>query len=183
MGYAELHKSQGAARPCKAVPPNAGERGCPSFLSLINGERVVLVTHPSKINYLGHFVFGPLFVLPAFAVPFVVPIGVTGLIPLAAIFLIGAALLGRALVGVFSTVYVVTDRRVVAKQGLIAQSVSEVRVDDIRGVNFSRSIWQAIVGVGNVCIGTAATEGAEIVIRGVPKAKDMVQTINALRSK
>lgn len=163
-----------------AIPPP-----CPSFLNITDGEQIVKVLHQSMMNFLGHYVFGALIIIAGVVGCIVgdfaglgIPVWPIWLI----LFVLGFGLMVIAYVNWYATVYVVTNRRVVAKKGLLALNVTEVWIDDIRGVNFSRGAWQAIFGMGNIAIATAATGGAEIVISGVSQAKDVVNLINSFRN-
>ena len=158
MGYANNSKTHSSAR----VTERASRSGCsvPSFLSLMQNEKVLTVAHPSWMNFLWFVIFGVL------------------LIPL---FFIGVVLLLYALINVKTTSLVVTDRRVVMKTGWLSQSISEVRIGDIRGVNLQQTIWQRIVGTGTIIVGTAATGGAEIVMVGVNNPHAIISCINASR--
>lgn len=131
----------------------------PGFMSLMPGERVVCVTHPSAWNYFWTIVFGVI------------------LIPV----LVGLVMLLYVYVMLKTTAFVVTDKRVVAKTGVFSVNMSEVRIEDVRGVNLSQSLWQRIIDAGTVFVGTAATGGAEIVMNGIASPKQVVASVNAQR--
>lgn len=82
---------------------------------------------------------------------------------------------------VLSTVAVITNYRVITKTGIISTRMKEIRIADIRGINRSRGYWQAIIGVSNLGIGTAATGGTEIEIVGIRNANAMIALINSFR--
>lgn len=123
------------------------------------GERVVCMTHPSAWNYFWTIVFGVI-LIPAF---------------------VGLVMLLYVYVMLKTTAFVVTDKRVVAKTGVFSVNMSEVRIEDIRGVNLRQSLWQRVIGAGTVFVGTAATGGAEIVMNGVASPKQIVASVNAQR--
>ena len=77
------------------------------------------------------------------------------------------------------TCYVVTNFRVIAKTGWLNTKQTQIRIADIRGVNINCTFSQRIHGIGEVAIGTAATGGAEIVMRGVLDPKTFVTAINS----
>ena len=56
-----------------------------------------------------------------------------------------------------------------------------LRILTMRGVNLVQSVWQRIIGVGTIAIGTAATAGAEINMTGIARPQQVVDRINALR--
>ena len=132
----------------------------PSFVSPMSGEELVAETKPTYWNYAGSILLG--LVLLAF-------MGVGLLVWL------------WVLIEVETTHYLATNRRVVAKTGWLSTKLTEVMISDIRGINCNRTLWQRIIGAGDIAIGTAATEGVEIVMRGVVSPDDFIKAINAQR--
>ena len=51
----------------------------------------------------------------------------------------------------------------------------------MRAVNLVQGIWQRIIGVGNIAIGTAASAGTEINIEGIKNPSEVIAKINSLR--
>ena len=98
----------------------------------------------------------------------------------AAILVIFAA---RVALRVYGNKYTFTTQRIVACRGLLSQTISEVRLEDVRGVNISKSIWGRLFGYSSASIGTAATAGAEIRIVNVRGLDGILAGINALRGK
>lgn len=83
------------------------------------------------------------------------------------------------LIGASYTVY---SDVIVSRVGVIARSVAQVRVADIRGMSLRQSIVGRILNYGDVVVGTAATADAEIVMRSVPSPSEVIASIDALRS-
>ena len=52
----------------------------------------------------------------------------------------------------------------------------------MRGANLVQGIWQRLIGVGNISVGTAATAGTEICMAGIRNPQKVVDTINSLRN-
>ena len=75
-----------------------------------------------------------------------------------------------ALVRRHSTVLRVYDDRVSLEEGLLRKEVTDVFIADIRGVEVKQGLWQRLFGVGDILIGTAATEGWEDYVRGLQAA-------------
>ena len=123
-------------------------------------EKEVFRGHPAKMSCLKDLVLGVL------------------LLPI----LIGLYFLGRALVRIYSTTYIITDRRIVVKTGVFSIRSVEIRIFDVRGVFVARSLWQRIIGVGTVSVGTAATVGTEINMVDVSNPQQVVAVINSLRN-
>lgn len=132
----------------------------PDFVSPLEGETGMAETHPSYWNYFWTIVLGVL------------------LTPLVGV---GLLFLAWACICVKTTSYIATSARVIAKTGWLNIHQTEVRIEDIRAVNVKRSFMQRILGIGDVAIGTAATEGAEIVMRSVVDPDGFVAQVNACR--
>ncbi len=95
--------------------------------------------------------------------------------------LIGIFMLINALIEINCTLYTVTTKRVIVNTGWLNKKQVEIWIKDMRAVNIQRSLWERIVGVGSVSIGTAATAGTEIGMRGLNEAQEIVDAINRLR--
>ncbi|MBR7121606.1 MAG: PH domain-containing protein [Lentisphaeria bacterium] len=131
--------------------PNASED--------ITSERKLAVYHPAAINYLWGIIFGII------------------TIPL----LLGLLILAYIIIEIYCTRYELTTHRVIVQRGWIAKYQNEIWIKDMRGVNLVQSIWQRIIGTGNVSIGTAASCDTEINISGVADPAEVVKRINSLR--
>lgn len=123
-------------------------------------ESDVLVCHPAKIYYMLELIFGIL------------------LTPV----IIGLFMLIPALINIYCTTYILTNKRIIVKTGWMNKNQNEIWIKDMRGVNLNQSFWERLVGTGTVAIGTAATAGTEIQLRGISNAKEVVDTINSLRN-
>jgi uncharacterized membrane protein YdbT with pleckstrin-like domain len=54
-----------------------------------------------------------------------------------------------------------------SREGLIARKVSSIRVRDLRNINVKQSLWQRLMGVGDVEFSSAGGSGIEVSFRGV----------------
>jgi membrane protein YdbS with pleckstrin-like domain len=79
-------------------------------------------------------------------------------------------------------VYQVTNRRVVVEWGILAKSSNEIRVQDIRSINVSKSGISGMLGIGNVEFSSAATDDAEVVFVHVPGADKVRDAVRALKN-
>ena len=52
----------------------------------------------------------------------------------------------------------------------------------MRGVSMNRSLWERIIGIGDIDIGTAATGEIEIQLKSIKDPACIVDLINSLRS-
>lgn len=87
----------------------------------------------------------------------------------------------KTFIAILGASYTVTAETISARVGIISRNVSHIRTADIRGMNISQSILGRIFGYGNVVIGTAATGGAEIVMRDVSDPAKIIAEIDHLR--
>ena len=95
--------------------------------------------------------------------------------------LIGVIILLGILEVMYCSRYKVTTHRIIVTTGLLSKSKKEIWIRDMRGANLEQGLWQRIVGVGDISIGTAATAGTEIRMFGVKKPEEAVELINSLR--
>lgn len=125
----------------------------------ISQERKIEVYHPSSLNYLWGIIFGII----------TIPV------------LIGILILLYVIIEIKCTSYELTTHRIIVRRGWIAKLQNEIWIKDMRGVNLVQGIWQRIIGVGNIAIGTAASAGTEISIVGIANPTDVIDKINTLR--
>ncbi len=64
-----------------------------------------------------------------------------------------------------STVLRIYDARISLGEGWLRKEVTDVFIADIRGVEVTQGLWQRMFGLGDILIGTAATEGWEDHVR------------------
>lgn len=173
-----------AIREPTPTPPAASEP-FPSFVTPLAGEVLLAVTRPSRLYFLGSFIFGILLLLigigssvdaksdsPFTAIAFLV-------LAFAVVYMLRTII--KMLIYVYSHLFVMTNFRVLSKKGLISISTSEVRIADIRGANLRQGILERILNVGSIAIGSAATAGTEIVIVGIRNPRGILSLINSQR--
>lgn len=66
---------------------------------------------------------------------------------------------GRALVAWYATNYVLTNERIVVRQGLVARSGTEIPLENITNVLFSQRVLERVLGYGDVIIESAGSQG------------------------
>lgn len=86
-----------------------------------------------------------------------------------------SAVLRRAAVS-----YSVSTQRVRATTGLVSKRVDEVELPDIRNITLTQSVPERLAGIGTVTVSTAA-DGVEVVLRAIPGAEAVKETIRGLR--
>lgn len=96
---------------------------------------------------------------------------------------IGLFILAYIYIKILFTRYEVTSKRIIICHGFISKTQSEIWIKDIRGATLSQSVWQRILRIGNISIGTAATADTEISMPGIAHPQKVVDKINSLRVK
>ena len=72
----------------------------------------------------------------------------------------------------------ITTERTIARQGFIARKVTEVRHGDVKMVHTEQNLFQRILRVGDIGVGSAGHSGMEIEIKGISnpaKAADIIR--------
>ena len=126
----------------------------------LSKEKEIEIYHPSAMNYLWGIVLGVV----------TLPI------------LIGVFILLFILIEIKCTSYKLTTHRIIVRRGWVAKMQNEIWIKDMRAVNLEQGVWQRIIGVGNIAIGTAASAGTEISIVGIAAPAEVVEKINSLRN-
>ncbi len=67
----------------------------------------------------------------------------------------------------YSWAYTINGETIESREGLIARKVKSIRIQDLRNINVNQSLWQRIVGVGDVEFSSAGGSGIEVTFRGV----------------
>jgi len=78
-------------------------------------------------------------------------------------------LLGKVLIRVYDSEYIIDGRGIEAKIGLVSLMLRQprMRFEDIRGVEPSQTIWERILGIGHLEIGSAMKDEVEITMEGI----------------
>ncbi len=80
----------------------------------------------------------------------------------------------------YSWAYTIDGETIESRQGLIARKVKSIRVQDLRNINVNQSLWQRLMGVGDVEFSSAGGSGIEVTFRGVDnplKVKALAQRL------
>ena len=90
-----------------------------------------------------------------------------------------AAALSTALLRIYDVRYVLDGDGIEARTGIISlnQQVTRLRYEDIRSVEFKQSIWERLLDIGEIEIGTAATSGIEIILHGAASPSEVQNLI------
>lgn len=76
--------------------------------------------------------------------------------------------------------YLVTNRKVEIRSGLLVKSSNEIRVKDIRSINVTKHGLAGFIGIGSVEFSSAATDRAEVIFVNIAHAdrvRDLVTNL------
>ena len=145
-------------------------------------ERILWSGHQSHWYFLGYWIVGLVIVVALAAgiyfyrydlnrwMPWVYGVPVVALL----IVMIVVAVARR------ERTYRVTNRRVISILGRVVTDTRELRIQDIRSMNVSKSGITGLLGVGKLEFSSAATDDADIIfyqIGGVDKVRDLVRSL------
>jgi len=116
------------------------------WLSLEDGESIQWVSTPHKYS-----------ILPAFAIG----------IPLS-IVLIGIPIVVASYLQYTNTNYVVTNRGLYSKRGVLSRDVQQIGFDKVQNISYSQSALGSYFGYGSVDVSTAGGSGIELQFRSIP---------------
>jgi uncharacterized membrane protein YdbT with pleckstrin-like domain len=145
-------------------------------LNLSPDERVIFEGHPSWRAILGFYLKGIL--VAALAGLVVKLLGEDG----GTVFLVVLVVIGlTVLIGFVkrvATTYTITDRRLNIKRGILSREVQETRLERVQNVNYSQSVYQRLMQIGDVDFDTAATDDYNFVFTGVADPEDVVHRVD-----
>ena len=127
---------------------------------LINeGETVVLDLKPHWWFFWKHIAVGG--GLLVFLIVWVGPLHSKdwGKIPLAIAIVVYAVFVVIKYLTWTYTHFVLTDRRVISRSGIISKRGTEVPLDRVNNIDFSQKIWERVIGAGDLSIESAGKDG------------------------
>jgi uncharacterized membrane protein YfcA len=102
---------------------------------------------------------------------------IRGVLLVIAIVIIGWIRLDRA-----SRKYLVTNVRVSTEFGIVSKQSTELRIQDIRSINFSTSGISGLVGIGRIEFSSAASDDAEVIFWNTPNAEKIRDLVRSLQT-
>jgi hypothetical protein len=144
------------------------------------------------LNLCGLFVLFVLTVIVSKYVPMLVVAGslfsigdTTYYLHLPILVLLPGAMLGKILINIYDAKYIIDERGVEAQIGLVSLNLRQPRLrwEDIRGVEPNQTIWERLLGIGSVLVGSAMTQDVEIVMSGVANPRAVQLLIGGERDR
>ena len=125
------------------------------WLTLEDGESIQWASTPHKYSLVPAFVIG---------------------IPLSLV-LIGIPILVGSYLQYTNTNYVVTNRGLYSKRGILSRDVQQIGFDKIQNISYSQSALGSSFGYGSVDISTAGGSGVELQFRSIPDPASVQELI------
>lgn len=161
-------------------------------MSGYDGEKVLWQGHPSWKAMLLFYVKWTIISLIPIGVWVVIDVAGTSVTPtwlsLATVVLLVLTYVGGWVLRM-TTRYLVTDRRIQIRTGIASRRERTTHIDRVQNVNLSQSLFQRILGIGDVDWDTAGTEApdSDFTFRGIDDPSALVRmadrfTIEAART-
>ena len=77
-----------------------------------------------------------------------------------------------------ATSYTITNRRLHIKRGIVSRTIQETRLERVQNVNYTQSVIQRLLQIGNVDFDTAAGDDYNFVFDGVADPADVVHMVD-----
>lgn len=140
------------------------DHAVPEWLSLDDDEEIQWIGEPVPVSIVGTAVWGVLLT--------VVLIG----------FLI-LLMLPFSWLSLKNTDYVVTNKSLYVKKGVLGTNIESVALDKIQNTEYSQSFWGKQFGFGSIDISTAGSSGAEVSFQNVENARSVREKITSLTNE
>jgi uncharacterized membrane protein YdbT with pleckstrin-like domain len=146
------------------------------------GERVLYEGHPSWRAILDFYVKG-LVATALICLLVALATGVfgdetdTGLVVIVALVGVAVTILAGFVMRV-ATSYTITDRRLHIKRGIVSRTIQETRLERVQNVNYTQTVLQRLLQIGDVDFDTAAGDDYNFVFTGVAEPGDVVHMVD-----
>ncbi len=132
----------------------------PAGLTPLKGEKIVFY---GRLSFLASFFGSIVWVLLGFVLIF---LGVIGKFPL--LYFVGLFfILGIPLLKIYASEYMISNRRVYVKFGLISRRITEARLEWVTDVHIDQGIFGRIFNYGNIIFATPSGPLTSVVMEGV----------------
>ena len=75
----------------------------------------------------------------------------------------------------------ITTKRTIERNGILSRATTEVMHKDIRGIQIRQTFFQRLLGIGTMCISSAAEDDHEILAEHIPHPDRVRDTIDLYR--
>lgn len=155
-----------------------------SWLTLTDDEEIVWTEHPSLYTHLGQILLGLVLVGVGIAISQIdalqtdVGVGTLGSLLGLALLAVGVVVAVAGYLRRTTTVYVLTTKNVYRKAGVLRREVDPIRLDRVADMEYSQSLVERALNIGDVRIMTAGTGGKDMVLEDVPAVQEFVDRLS-----
>jgi len=144
-------------------------------INLHPGERVIFEGHPSWRAILGFYLKG---LLVAVILGIIAKLAASDGTAFLVILVVLALTVLIGFVKRVATTYTITDRRLNIKRGIVSKEVQETRLERVQNVNYSQSVYQRMMQIGDVDFDTAAGDDYNFIFAGVADPGEVVHKVD-----
>ena len=152
-------------------------------MDLSPGEHVIYEGHPSWRSTFGFYVLGILIAAAAAAIAYFAADKSAGVATAAGL----AVLIIVLVVGWLrriTTRYLITNRRLQIRRGILARNVEETRVDRLVDVTVHQSVWQRVLAIGAVDFDNASAQQGDLFrFVGIAHPHEITRAINRVHEQ
>lgn len=146
------------------------------------GERIIFEGHPSWRSIIDFYLKGIALtavacLLVALATGVIGDETDRGLVVLVAVVGVAVTVLAGFIKRV-ATRYTITNRRLNIKRGIVSRTIQETRLERVQNVNYTQSVIQRILQVGDVDFDTAAGDDYNFIFAGVANPAEVVEKVD-----
>jgi len=148
----------------------------PVAINLSDGETIIFQGHPSWRAIIGFYLKGLAIAIVLGVIAKLV--GSTGDVFIAVIVVLALTVLIGFLKR-WATTYTITTRRLNIKRGIVSREIQETRLERVQDVNYSQSVYQRVMQIGDVDFNTAASGGDyDFIFYGVANPGEVVESVD-----
>jgi uncharacterized membrane protein YdbT with pleckstrin-like domain len=145
-------------------------------LKLSPGERVIFEGHPSWRAILGFYIKGVLLAAIAGLLTDLFG-GGAGTVFLVVLIVVAITFVAGFVKRV-ATTYTITTRRLNIRRGVFSREIQETRLERVQNVNYSQSLYQRVMQIGDVDFDTAASDDYNFIFSGVADPEEVVHSVD-----
>ena len=144
-------------------------------MDLAPSEHVIFEGHPSWRAILGFYLIGVVVAAGAGLIGYLAASTAVGIL----VFVVAFAVV--VLVGLIrriSTVYLITNRRLHIRRGIIARKTQEASLQRVQNVNTTQGAFERLMQIGKVDFDTAAGDDYNFIFDGVAQPEKVVRAVD-----
>ena len=145
-------------------------------MDLSADEKIIFQGHPSWRAILGFYLKG---VVIAIVLGIVAKLVSSTTSVFVVVLVVLAVTLAVGFLKRWATTYTITTRRLNIRRGIVSREIQETRLERVQDVNYSQSVYQRLMQIGDVDFNTAASGGDyDFIFYGVADPGGVVQAVD-----